>query len=287
MSKARRPLFLIAMATLVVPVGAAAATGRGQMPLGPGQTGTARAQCPAGTHAVAGGFAGAFNPDFLTGPEVLTFESRPVHGDWRVRGQNVSVGTGVLDATAYCRKDLPVDVAHSETTIPASNGTTFPTANDLVAQCPAGEQVVAGGFDVPNFGSDVATDPQVFPYTSERASRSSWLVQAISQGAAPATVDAYAVCTPRAIHLSMSTAGRHVPRFQGSAVPNRSATAQCGSGKGVFSGGFVTTSGEGPTQNHSPFLRFSASVRRSGGWFVRANNVGGASGDFVAIAYCH
>jgi hypothetical protein len=94
-------------------------------------SGTATATCPAGTQAVAGGFAGFVD---TAGRDVFVSSSRrtPDRTGWAVKGLNVGTSVDTLRAYVYCAKERLTELAS-----PVASGTGAETSIVAEAQpCP-------------------------------------------------------------------------------------------------------------------------------------------------------
>jgi hypothetical protein len=166
------------------PVVAVSAQGNNTTALG--QRSSAIAVCPPGTIAVGGGFTSAFS---LGGGSAIAVDNsfRSSNESWQVTGENFS-GTGAVTAHAYCRRARhPVVDVTAAAPIP---GTIF-AVGSATAGCPAGTQLIGGGFQTtrgPNTG-EIA-----FPFVNAQTGPQTWTVSSANNTANTRTLTAHAYC---------------------------------------------------------------------------------------------
>jgi hypothetical protein len=151
-----------------------------------GQVSTATASCSAGTAVIGGGFSVPVNSTNA----LLVFESYSTGiGNWTSSAINL-MGTGAVTSYAYCRSaPKPIlDQAGTNTT-PAGMGATASAS----AACPAGTQLIGGGFQTQFSLSPVTI---ALPQASFSTAPGTWTVTGINAlGAGPDLITAHAYCT--------------------------------------------------------------------------------------------
>jgi hypothetical protein len=194
------------------PVVTATATGNTVSSLG--NVSTATATCPSGKQAVGGGFSVPLSPSkalFVTS----SFRSAP--NAWTVAARE-SKGSAAATAFAYCR-----NANRSITDVTASGNVPSGGAQvgSASASCPAGTQLISGGFEVINGASGNYAVP-----TSSLAINTSpsWLVQAVNNttGAHPFTVHAYCMVGIPAPKFVNATSSPTLAQFASSSLSSPS-----------------------------------------------------------------
>jgi len=169
--------------------------------VGPQSPGVAIATCPAGSKAVAGGFA---SPGFsaASSPRVITLTSKRVGPDqWRVEGFNLGDDggnnssdprPGTLIAYAYCVEDAPRLVVRRKRVSAGLRGGVV----SFKVRCPRRTRAVSGGFDGNIYLSANATAAGAV--ISKRADHGrAWRFGAVSISERSAKATGYAYCLPR------------------------------------------------------------------------------------------
>jgi hypothetical protein len=149
-----------------------------------GDESTATATCPAGTQAVGGGFSAPIVTDTVIVPHT-SFRSSV--SSWTAVGHDRR-GIGAITAYVYCRntkKHVISDVAESFGFTASSERKT------LSPSCPAGTQLIGGGFEATG-----GTTPTAFVVLQSNfaSSPSAWTVDGINNGSAAKTMTAHAYC---------------------------------------------------------------------------------------------
>jgi hypothetical protein len=164
-----------------------------------GTISSASATCPSGLQAVGGGYAAPLKP----GNVMLVIDSyRSGPGTWTVDGIS-GTGTSATTAYAYCRKStFPVTDFATSASLPSGAGQTASTA----ASCPAGSQLVSGGFQATN---TPGTNEFAFPTTNMSTAPGTWSLVMINNvgGAKTMTVHAYClrgIKTPLVLNTTSS-----------------------------------------------------------------------------------
>jgi hypothetical protein len=149
----------------------------------PGQISTATANCPSGTLAVGGGWNSPFTSSSSV---VVTSSYRNTPQSWRVEGQ-VYFDPGSVAAVAYCRSvTKPISEASGSAIVPGP----FPGRGTASATCPAGSQLISGGFQTPPLGvNNFAT-----PLANLRSGASTWSTTSVNNSSTPVPLTAYAYC---------------------------------------------------------------------------------------------
>jgi hypothetical protein len=164
-----------------------------------GEQSTATATCPVGTQVVGGGFSAPLVSDTIVVPHT-SFRSSAA--SWTAVGHNRR-GTGAITAYAYCRntaKNPVSDVAES------FGLTTNGEAKTLSPSCPAGTQLIGGGFEAT---SGTGGTEFVVLQANFASSPSTWTVTGVNNVPSPKTITAHAYCMtgikPPAIVSQIST----------------------------------------------------------------------------------
>lgn len=149
----------------------------------PGDISTATATCPPGTKALGGGFIGSFS---TAGAIAIYASYRSGEQSWSVAGAKAGPAPASATAFAYCRRTTKavVDVT-AATSVPAGVGMTASTS----ASCPAGTQLIGGGFISTANGLDTS-----FASTNLSTAPGTWSVTALQNGGSVQTMTAHAYC---------------------------------------------------------------------------------------------
>jgi hypothetical protein len=219
------------------------------------------AACPKGEHVGFGGMAGDIRvtfPQFRVVPEGMRVTA---NNKWTVYGKGYSP-SGRLRSVAYC-----VRGSVGPRVVSKSAAVGRRTVGTVIATCPPGTVVVAGGY---NAGTGVRNQEALRRF--ERVGTRQWLVTMRVDGLST-TVTAYAYCSSGAApRLASSTV--KLTRFG-----NVSARASCPKGTSLVGGGLTTSS------LYGSFDVSSLTASTSTQWVVKAGNAGN-SGSFTAEAYC-
>lgn len=159
----------------------------------PLSTAVAKPTCPAGSRAIAGGFAA---PGFgFGGPTVVAFASkRGGARTWRVEAINIpSDGAGAgkpgkLVGFAYCLAGAP-----RVEPVAVSGNVDQSSLTRIAARCPQGSNAISGGFD-----GHVRTGKRVSAGAAIASKRmghaAGWAAKGLSAGSATAKLTVYAYC---------------------------------------------------------------------------------------------
>jgi hypothetical protein len=195
--------------------------------------------------------------------------TREARREWRFRAQNGGQD-GKATAFVYCRKSGPRLTAGSAEATVADGAVA-----SIEAQCAAGEEAVAGGFDLPDASTNLLA--------SKRTGPGSWTVTLVNVSGASQTYKAFAYCDSSEPGLQArvkSTVTDPSERF------SQSVTARCTPTQVLRSGGFEIERLIAPLPEDSKIGLVNASRRRNErGWKVTAF---AALGDpqLTAYAYC-
>lgn len=153
----------------------------------------AKPTCPAGTEAIAGGFAApGFGPG---GATVVAFTSkREGRRTWRVEAVNIPTDggdtgkAGKLVGFAYCFADPPQVKRVAASADVGQDGLTR-----VAARCPDGTKAISGGFDGNvSFGAEISAAAAV---ASKRMGHAAgWTAKGLSAGSPTAKLTVYAYC---------------------------------------------------------------------------------------------
>jgi hypothetical protein len=185
---------------------------------------------------------------------------------WVIGGLTLAIGIGV--ATGAKLK------TRSQTeTLDTGLGTA-------TASCKQGEKVVSGGFTTPDFNVDLTLGARITAYESYKGGRREWTVSARNDTATEGTLTAYAYCRKGKGTRTKSESVEVAPF-----PAEGSATASCGKGRKVVSGGSMSPGYD--------YKGFSGSVhpyesRKQGPrkWVASGNNRSSLAGTLIAYAYC-
>jgi hypothetical protein len=212
------------------------------VPLAAGLSGSATATCPSKTHATGGGYSvsPAFNPSALTGVRSVVTESIfSAKRTWRGTASAYASPpqAGTLTTRVQCESDLLIKRLLSTSTPP----TAIPvdTLADVNLTCPAGTQVLSGGYTLSPPPS--LTDPTMigaFVLASRRTAPNQWTITVLNPtppvGVATATITGVGLCekskSGKVSEVSSVTAIGSDARSVGQ--------ASCSKRKHVVSGGF-------------------------------------------------
>jgi hypothetical protein len=254
-------------------------TANGNEAFGTGAVSTAVATCPTGTVAFGGGFS------FAEGdPQIAAiFESyRSAPESWTVSSLTGGPDVAAISAYAYCRSSTRQITEVSGTgAVPGGIGQTGSAA----ATCPAGSQLVAGGFRSTRTPMTRSTS---FPQTNIASSGSTWSVISLNNGSQPQTLTAYSYCLPRiavpVIVSSTTSAALADDKDLTATAPACPTPPKRKKGKKkrkkpphrlLSAGGFST-----PTRNEEPFVLFRTSLAGPAGWNSTAVNVSPSTATF-------
>lgn len=207
------------------------------------ENGSATARCNPGSTAISGGFKGEYDAAGVPGgtsPQMQVYESRRLRDrGWTGSAYNLG-DPGELTSYAGCRAQGAKATSKSRTVAGTPfMGTTRTGA--ATATCPAGTEVISGGFDNPDFRwtGDYEKSNRIVPYISRKSGPRSWTVEAANGGGANGTLVAYAYCQDEA---TLRTKRKSVTfAAPVDSVREESAVAKCGRGQRVVSGGFKLT----------------------------------------------
>ncbi len=145
------------------------------------------------------------------------------------------------------------------------------------AECRAGQRLVSGGFDHPDFGLNAYVEPYGLFFSSHRVGRRGWSSAAKNMGNGDGTVVSFAYCA-KGRGLRTRSASGPVP-YGGSSLGT--VTAQCKPGEKVVSGGF-----DNPDFEARPWFIFSSYRSGPRSWTAAAENSSGTDGQLDVFAYC-
>lgn len=248
---------------------------------GLGVNGSARATCPKGTRAFAGGYATS-KPAISSFPSaqnlLIVNESRRSGARaWRVSAGQLGTGSGKLRAFAYCRVGKLTEVV-TPTPLPAAGRSEA----GATARCPSGMNVISGGFAVPEV---VSLKQFAFVTDDLLDGPTEWTVHGVrSSDLAPAegSVTAYAYCG-RGAPLktkSLTTAATTGP------IEISARSPSCKQGSATLSGGFLAPYAQSGTARETTFVTESRLAGR--GWLASGEAFGstGLTLKLSAFAYC-
>jgi hypothetical protein len=242
-----------------------------------GAVSTAVATCPSGTVVIGGGFSA---PLLSSTSQIGVVDSyRTAPGSWTVSAVELG-GSGAVTADAYCRRTTKsiTDVAATGT---VPGGTA--TSGSAAATCPAGTQLVAGGFQSSRGPTPAAL---ALPLTN-MASGSTWTLVSVNNATTAQTITAHAYCLAgiRAPTLVSSQTSATLAQFQtvqatspSCPIPKKGKKSKKGKkkkkpGQLLSAGGFST-----PAPTSMPFPLFVNSSAGASGWVATAINASGPSG---------
>jgi hypothetical protein len=156
------------------------------------EAGTATAKCKRGEKVVAGGHDVA-NFEIYDTEAVVYSSHKDGKRSWTASAVSYSNAAPTLTAYAYCRKGDGTKAKSKSTTI-GSDETGTPTA-----KCTKGKKVVSGGFDNPDFGSNIQLEPQILAYASMKVGKRKWTASGFNNGnrsdpSGTGTFTVYAYC---------------------------------------------------------------------------------------------
>jgi hypothetical protein len=162
-------------------------------PGNPYKAGTATAKCAPCEEVVAGGHD---VPNFaIYDTEAVVYASRKKgKRRWTASAVSYSAGTPTLTAYAYCRAgDGPKRKSKSVTIGPE------PDTGTATAKCNQGQKLVSGGFDNPDFGSNIYSQSQILAYASRKVGKRRWTASGFNNGdrtnpSGSGTFTVYAYC---------------------------------------------------------------------------------------------
>lgn len=244
-----------------------------------GDESVAVATCPPGKQVIGGGFSAAIS---VSGSNLLVHDSyRSSPQTWTVAARDASgllFGGGVT-AFVFCRNQTKSPIADATQSVTLTSGGVPGTAS---ASCPAGQQLVAGGFQstVGPASNDVAIIRQNAPVPG------GWSAIAANNTDQPQTLTAHAYCLARIRAPTILTASNSQTLNPNGTI--RAVTSTCPSppkpkkGKKkkkskkkkrpahvLSAGGF-----SGPLQIESgPVVLWSASQISTAAWRIAATNV--------------
>jgi hypothetical protein len=266
----------------------------------PDQKGTARAKCPRGSEAVAGGFASpAFDPQFVDAAIVHYDSHRTSDREWRTLGHNFARpatqmkadGDGELDAYAVCDTKSPPIVIRSKTKSidrAALKAHSDPTGvGTAVAECPRGSEAISGGFASPDNANQ--GEGATYPFTSKRVGTRKWKVRAVNNDFQHRRkLKAFAYCDKSEPKLDVVSDRVAVPN-----ADKRTIDLGCRHGDTPVSGGYASTFTE---SGRSAAFAFTSRPISDDRWRVSAFGSGGGSdklasrrvtaGKLTAYVYC-
>ncbi len=228
------------------------------------RTGNRYADCPAGTTAVGGGFAGIATSD------VRVYQSEKTGDSWAVAVFNHSAQTVSFTVDALCMK-LDGNVV-TTSNVESINAKSF---SDSVASCPPNTVLLGGGFEAEdmsavNSQADYVTNPALF-YTG-------WNVYASNSDASAHNLKTFAYCydgqgaRSRAVEAPQQV--RVGPNGSGSdfsSCPNGSVAT--GGGARYFPLGIAGADDPVP----APLTKIWLSRPVAGGWSGGAHNASAGS----------
>ena len=237
-----------------------------------GKISTATATCPSGKQAVGGGFSvplDSTNALFV----ISSFRSAP--NAWTIAAR-LQDGSGAATAFAYCRNaGRAISDVSGTGTVPSGTA----QAGSASASCPAGTQLISGGFQI-----DTGADPSEYalPVVNLAVNTSpSWLVQAVNNLGGARTITAHAYCMAKiaAPRFVDATSSPTLARNAGASLASPPCPKSKGKKKGkkkkpaklLSAGGFAS-------QAVVPIEIFSDSRIDSGTWLNSGVNVTGPTG---------
>jgi hypothetical protein len=197
-------------------------------------------KCPNDTHATGGGLAivTGFDPATKAGTETYPQTSYPPgKSKWRA-GASAQAGDPAANLSTYvrCEKNsfgkIVSRTTHS-TTLASGIGRT------VAVFCPAGTQVLGGGYSVsPPFdaGAQNNTTSKVGVLQSRRSSSASWTVSAFNPSQPTSQLTVSALCEKNGKQISTKTAFSPL-----SGKSRQTVTAKCSGKQHVDAGGFAVT----------------------------------------------
>ena len=268
---------LVAVGAATAALGAGAAFGAplttevGSTAVIPGDFGSPRAVCKAGTTAVSGGFETGFDPGDPLSARIAIAGSRRSQRVWYLTSLNRGGSSGTLNVFAYCRSEQ-IRLSFEKTTI--AGGTPEVV---LGAKCTNGTTAISGGF-YGELNRGGATT-QVIAHSSRRVGERSWEVAAGNLGGNPGGLLSFAYCH-EGDALKRATATRLVG---GGAIDFTitDVVARCKPGTRAISGGFDTPPATG---DHVSLLASRRTGKR--GWLVRVATALPQGELVTAYAYC-
>ena len=226
------------------------------------------AECEKG-RALSGGFLaplpGGDKPAML--PLDSTMESET---SWRLRARN-SGKSGKATAYVYCKRGAPpLGTASATNIIPADE------VGSIAAECPLGQEAVAGGFETP--------DAVTHLLASRRADERSWEVTFFNNSGAPQVYTSYAYCD--ASLPGLATREKAITTDGSQERFGQSVTAKCKRSQDLRSGGFeIERNLEGPAELHDRGFVHASRLNGDRGWRATAFAIVGDP-KLTAYAYC-
>jgi hypothetical protein len=286
---------LLACAMLALALAASPATAKKKKkkpPLGPvvtvtatgntasvaGEVSTAAATCPAGTTMIGGGFSAPLSP----GAAILVYDTyRSGPQSWTASGI-LAGGTAAVKAFGYCRKTTK---QISDVTATAVMPAGFRESATTAATCPAGTQLVSGGFQSTR---NAGTTESALPVTNFASAQSTWTVTGTNNGLTAQTITAHAYCmsgirAPSALTTSASptlaqlgTTAVTSPACPVAKKPKKKKGKKRKKKQArlLSAGGFSTPATMAP----NPVGVITDSIATTGGWSVTVLNATGPTG---------
>ena len=284
---------LVAAAVLLALPGSALAKKKHKKPakLGPVVTATATgstitsgdstvtATCPSGKQAVGGGFSVPIDP---TNVLFVTSSYRSAPNAWTIVALH-SKGSGAATAFAYCRNaSKSITDVSANGTVPSGEG----MAADASAACPAGTQLVSGGFQ---FTHGASLGEYALPTSSLAINTSPhWMVQGVNNttGAHAFTVHAYCMAKIAAPTYVDSNSSPVLAKFATGALSSPTCPTTKSKKKGKKKGkkkpkkkpAQLLSAGGFASQATVPIEIFSDSRLNSNVWLNSGPNVTGPAG---------
>ena len=226
------------------------------------------AECEKG-RALSGGFLaplpGGDKPVML--PLDSTMESET---GWRLRARNTGT-SGKATAYVYCKRGAP-----ALGTATAVNVIAADEVGTLGAECPVGQEAVAGGFDTP--------DGVTHLLASRRTGERTWAVTFFNNSGAPQAYTAFAYCD--ASQPGLATRSKAITTDGIQERFGQSVTAKCKRSQDLRSGGFeIERDLTGPAEEHDRGLVHASRLSGDRGWRVTAFAIVG-NPELTAYAYC-
>ncbi len=189
---------------------------------------------------------------------------------WRLRARN----TGKSDkATAYvyCKRGAPIlGTASAEDTIAADE------VGSIAAECPEGQEAVAGGFHTP--------DAVTHLLESKRTGQQTWEVTYFNNSGESQSYTAFAYCD--ASQPGLATRSKAITTDGIQERFGQSVTAKCKRSQDLRSGGFeIERDLTGPAEEHDRGLVHASRLSGDRGWRVTAFAIVGRP-ELTAYAYC-